>query len=142
MTDPSRAHSLAVEALIDAAVGYTLYRGKVTDPDSALTYPYLISWPGRAPRTLDRLAGTGHTVTSTHQITAVGRDVGEVLAALDRVSAAVTGVIPQIAGRSCSRIQDVSPPDQVPEESDVTRTLDGQPVYRSFALFQLMSTPA
>lgn len=142
MTDPSRAHALAIEALIDVAVEYTLYRGKVTDPDSGLTYPYLISWPGRAPRTLDRLAGTGHSLTSTTQITAVGRDVDEVLAALDRVSAAVTGVTPQIPGRNCGRISDISPPDQVPEKSDVSQTPEGAPVYRAFGLFQLMSTSA
>lgn len=141
MVDPSRAHAKAIDDLIDAAVEYKLYRGKVTDDDADLTYPYLISWPAPGNRTLDRLAGTGHRFTTTQQITAVGRDVGEVIAALDRVAAAVVGVAPQIAGRRCGRIVDVSP-GQVPEKSDVTRTPEGQPVYRSFGLFQLMSTPA
>lgn len=141
--DPSRAHALAIADLTDAAVEYKMYRdGKVTDPDSALTYPYLIQWPGRGPRTLDRLAGAGHSMTTTTQITAVGRDIDEVLAALDRVSAALTGVTPHITGRNCSRIADISPPDQVPEKSDVTQTPEGQPVYRAFGLYRLMSTPA
>lgn len=141
MVDPSRAHALAIKALIDAAVEYTGYLGKVTDADADLTYPYWILWPPPASRALDRLAGNGHTLTTVTQVTVVGRDVDEVLAALDRIAAAVVGVQPVIAGRNCGRIEDLSP-GQPPQESDVTRTPDGQPVYRAIGLYQLMSTAA
>lgn len=137
--DPSRAHAHTIHDLIGAAVEYVGYFGKVTDADSDLTYPYWITWPPAGIRTLDRLAGTGHQFTTVTQVTVVGRDVDEVLAALDRIGAALVGVTPQIAGRSCGRIGDLSP-GQVPEKSDVTRTPEGQPVYRAIGLYQLMST--
>lgn len=137
--DPSRAHYTALCDLIDAALDYAHYRGKVTDPDDALTYPYLVSWPPPAQRTLTALAGKSSNLMTSIQVTAVGRDVDEVVAALDRVAAAVVGAQPVISGRSCGRIEDESP-GQPPEQSDVTRTPDGQPVYRGYGIYKLSST--
>lgn len=141
MVDPSRAHAHAIKGLIeDTAPNAKVYLGKVTDSDSALTYPYLIVWPPPGYRDLTALAGAGHTLTTVVQVTAVGRDVDEVLAALDRVTDTLVGVTPAIVGRRCTRVSDESP-GQPPEKSDITRTPDGQPVYRGYGLYRLMSTP-
>lgn len=147
ISDPSRAHAHALYDLLTAALsgpptGYQLYFGGVTATDADLTFPYLIVWPPPGARTQINLAGTMSALVTTIQVTAVGRDVDEVLAALDRAATALQGVRPALPGRRCGQIH--QPPDYIPPpvtQSDTTRTSDGRPVYRGVAQYRLTSTP-
>lgn len=143
--DPSRAHAEAFAAMIrgrTATEGYQLFVARVTVPDDQLTYPYYVVWPPPVARSINTQAGYDGHVTSTIQLTAVGRTEAEVLAALDRAAAGVHRRRPVIEGRRCSLITQVgqgSPPS--PDRDDTVRTSDGQPVFFSFLQFAFMSTP-
>lgn len=143
MSDPSRSHATVIHALLNAVGDYTVYLGGVTDTDADLTYPYLVVWPPPGARTRTDLAGSSSDLTTVTQITAVGRDAVEVLAALDRVAVALQGVRPTLDGRAAGQIhqaEDFTPPPVV--QSDASRTADGRPVFRGVAMYRLHSTPA
>lgn len=149
-TDVSRMHGQAIAALVNAAVAdlqvdgrYTVYVGQVTEPEATIAYPYLVIWPAPALRSVNLLNGYDGAATTTTQITAAGTTVDEVLAALDRAAAGLHRRTPTIEGRLCGQISQVpgAPPPQ-PERDDTVSTPDGRPVFMSFALFTLHSTPA
>ncbi len=140
---PSRAHALAVHALLDAALpsGTDVYYGRVTKPDADLTWPYLVVWPPPAARPDDALSGrSGDRVTTSIQITAAGTTVDEVLDVLDRAAAALDWAVPTISGRVCNPVRqaedDVPPP---PAEDPQVRTPDGRPVLTSYITVRLTS---
>lgn len=148
--DVSRQHADAIATLINAALApmqvagrYTVYIGEVTTAEADTLYPYLVVWPSPAHRPRNTQAGYDGAATTTTQVTAAGATVDEVLAALDRAAAAVHTRIPRIPGRRCSPISQVpgaQPPQ--PERDDAVTTPGGRPVFYSFDLFTLYSTPA
>lgn len=139
-SDVSRAHHLAVYGLL-ATVGAQRYFGKVDVPDSELVYPYLIVWPVPATRNQINLAGNLSDAVTISQVTAVGRDVDEVLATLDRAAAALHGVRPVIAGRLPGLIRQQPGNQPVVPDTSVSSD-DGQPTYMSASFFALTSTAA
>jgi hypothetical protein len=89
------------------------------------------------------LAGYDTAAMSTIQVTAAGTSVNEVLAALDRATAALHRRRPTIIGRRCGLIRQVPgafPP--APQRDDRVNTPAGRPVFFSFALFAFYSTAA
>lgn len=140
--DPSRAHAAAIHDLATAGVpaDWQTHLGEVTVPDADLTYPHLIVWPPPATRPVTTLAGYAGEITTTTQVTAVGRTHDEVLAALDRVGQALHRRRPVIDGRECGLITHVAS-GAVPQRSESLRTPEGRPTWYSFALFSLFSSP-
>lgn len=142
---PSRLHALAHFDLARAALPLTtdLYLAEVTKSDAALTFPYGVVWPPPATRGVEALDGWSGGVTTSTQVTGVGRDKDEVLDILDRIAEALHGVTPSIAGRNCGQIlQQPSATPPQPLVDPKVRTSDGRPVYFSFLIFNLYSTLA
>lgn len=139
MADPAVDHATTLHGMLEAAVDYTVYLGEVTTPDDQLTLPYLVVWPPPPERPNLSLAGYGEEITTTTQVTAVGRDAIETIAAMGRASAALHGVRPVVAGRECGLIGQV-PGQLPPPRPDERVRVDGRPVYITFALFRLMSS--
>lgn len=149
-TDVSRQHADAIADLANAALApiqvagrYRVYVGEVTTAETEMVYPYVVVWPAPAMRPTNTSNGYDGAATTTTQITAAGNSVDEVLAALDRVAAGLHRRRPLIPGRQCSPLTQVpgSQPPQ-PERDDQVTTPTGRPVFFSFALFSLYSTPA
>jgi hypothetical protein len=141
ITDPSRLHAHAIHDLLSSGLTCTVYLGEVTDTAPAL--PYLIVWPPPAQRIRENLAGNLSSVTTVTQLTAVGQNVDEVLATLDRAAGLLQGTRPDLPGRKPGQIHqspEFTPPPVT--QSDVTRTTDGRPVYRGIDQYRLYSTPA
>lgn len=142
-TDVGWMHAAGITAMLEAAVPYTVYTGEVTTRDEELEFPHLIAWPPPANRPTIAMAGYGGEARTVTQITAVGRDVREVITALDRATAALHRRRPSIAGRACSLIrvlEDVATPPQ-PSRDDTVSTPD-RPVFFSFVQAELFSAPA
>ena len=147
-TDIGWAHAEAIAALLEP-LPYDIYIGEVTgsDPGSdepdELVLPYLVLWPPPATRPTITLNGYGGEASTVTQITAAGRDVREVLAALDRASARLHRRRPIIPGRRCgliSFVEGAAVPPQ-PERDEQVRTPEGRPVFFSFLQFSLYSSP-
>ncbi|MEV0214293.1 hypothetical protein [Micromonospora sp. NPDC050695] len=140
-SDVGWAHAQGLAALLEP-LPYVTYMGEVIDADDTLEYPHLILWPPPATRTTVTLNGYGGEVTTTTQITAVGRDPREAITALDRASALLHRRRPTIPGRRCSVISyepgAAGPPQ--PQRDEQARTPDGRPPYFTFALFTLHSS--
>jgi hypothetical protein len=104
VTDPSRLLAAALADLL-ASAGYPVEVGEVTTPDDELTYPYLVLWPPPVVRGPTSLDATSDQQDVTFQVTAVGRDEDETLAAADRAADALVDQVPTIAGRTFNQIQ-------------------------------------
>jgi hypothetical protein len=145
VSDPSRHHVDALAAMIaplaDPPTNYQIYDGKVTRDDGALEDPYLVIWAAPGSRTQINLPGNQSDLTTVTQITAVGRDRTEVLAALDRVAELLQGRRPTIAGRLPGLFRQVSENPYV-RPTDTVRGPDGQACYQGVIQFQLNSTAA
>lgn len=142
--DVAWAHADALKEMLDAATPYTTYIGEVTTPDDEIEFPHYILWPPPASRPTTTLNGYGGEATTRTQLTAAGRDVREVLAALDRAGAALHRKRPTIAGRKCGLItqQPEIPDPPQPDRDETARALtDGRPVFISFLQFSLFSSP-
>lgn len=139
-SDLSRMHHRAIFDLLDD-VGQDQFFGKVDVPDTELAYPYLIVWPAPGHRQILNLAGNLSDVTTLSQVTAVGRDVDEVLATLDRAAALLHGHRPTIVGRLVGLIRQQESGEYV-RPDDTVHTPDGQPTYMGVAFFTLNSTAA
>ncbi|MCG5464227.1 hypothetical protein MED01_002392 [Micromonospora sp. MED01] len=141
-TDVGWAHAEGLAALLEG-LPYRLFIGEVTDAGGPLEYPHLILWPPPATRPTVTLNGYAGEVTTTTQITAVGRDPREAITALDRASALLHRRRPTIEGRRCSVITSepgaAGPPQ--PQRDEQARTPDGHPPYFTFAQFTLHSSP-
>lgn len=141
-SDVGWLHADAIRQLLDARTPYPVFLGEVTAEDDGLEWPYLVVWPPPVNRAVLTLAGYGGEATTTTQVTASGRDVREVLVALDRTSAALHRRRPAIPGRKCGLItqRDDAPPPPQPDRQEEARLADGRPVFFSFAQFTLFST--
>lgn len=139
VADPAVDHANAIHGLLDAALTYTVYLGEVTGPDGELTFPYIVAWPPPPDRPTLTLAGYGGEITTTTQVSAVGRDVTETIAAMGRASEALHRVRPTIAGRRCGLITQV-PQQMPPPRPDERVRVNGRPVYLTFSLFRLDSS--
>lgn len=144
-TDVSRAHNRAIFDLLaplaDPPTSYLRFFGKVDKTDADLTYPYLVAWPAPGYREAVNLTGTVYDLTTVTQITAVGNDVDEVLAVLDRAALLLQAVKPDLPGRLPGRVHEI--PTNVPiRETESSRTPKGQPYYMGYCLYQLNSTAA
>ncbi|MDG4792010.1 hypothetical protein O7626_40050 [Micromonospora sp. WMMD1102] len=138
--DVGWAHAAAIGALLDTTT-YPVYIGEVDTADDDLTYPHLVCWPPPASRPTTTLAGYGGEASTTTQITAAGRDVREVLAALDRASAALHRRRPAIAGRRCSLITQIPAAEPPQPERDPDVSTPERPVFFSFIQVSLTSSP-
>lgn len=139
-TDIGRMHAEALQRML-SDLPYPIYVGEVTDgqPD----YPYLVLWPPPANRQTLLMNGYSGEATTVTQITAAGRDVWEVITALDRVSAKLHRRRPEIPGRRCGlvgQVDDAAPPPQ-PQRDEQVSTPE-RPVFFSFLHFRLHSTAA
>lgn len=140
-------HAQGISAML-AGLPYQRYIGEVTAPDPGsglpgeLEYPHLVLWPPPANRVAVTMNGYGGEATTTTQVTAVGRDVREVITALDRVSAALFRRRPTIPGRECGLIdqREDAPPPPAPDRDEQIRIGDGRPVFFSFLHFSLFSS--
>jgi hypothetical protein len=143
ITDPSRAHAAATVALIEAGVpaGYRVYLGGVADDEADITYPYLVVWPPPASRTPVNLTKSVSVLTTVLQVTAVGHDRDEVLAALDRVADALQGRRPVMDGRKAGLFEQVGDTSPVTEDNKI-RSPQGTPVVSGAVLFAVQSVPA
>lgn len=144
MADPSRQHAQAVYDLLRAALpgNVDIYVAEVDKDDADLTWPYVVLWPPPARRLVGSVEGTDDWVDTRMQITGAGTTKDEVLAVLDRSTAALHGVTPVIAGRECGQIR--MPEDlTVPIRKDPTaRTPDGRDVYMGIVFVNLSSVAA
>ena len=150
LVDVSRQHAYAVASMIEAAVAgeaqdgrYAVFVGEVITPVDSTVFPYYVVWPPPAMRPTNTLAGYDSAAHSTIQVTAAGTSVNEVLAALDRASAALHRQRPAVPGRVFGLIRQVpgtAPP--APQRDDRVHTPDGRPVFFSYALFVVYSTAA
>jgi hypothetical protein len=139
--DVSWTHAEAIHSMLDP-LPYTVYLGEVTDSDDTLTYPYLVVWPPPTTSGRENLTGTLRRATTRTQISAVGQDVHEALAALDRAGQLLDGKRPVIAGRSCTQLELAAasgPPEPNPS---VRTTPGGKATHRAFAIYSLTSLPA
>jgi hypothetical protein len=144
MIDVSRAHGHAMFDLLAPLTddgGVQRFFGQVDVPDAKLKRRYLIVWASPGVRDLLTMAGNLSDLTTTTQITAVGRNVDEVLALLDRAADLLQGVRPVISGRVPGFIRQV-PTDTPVRPNETLRTAEGAPTYRGIALFTLNSTAA
>jgi hypothetical protein len=132
------AHADALAVLLEP-LPYVLFIGDVTAPDDALRYPYLVLWPPPANRQTVTLNGYGGEATTTTQITAAGRSIREVLAALDRVGTRLHRRRPTIPGRACGLIRQ-EPGDTAPPQKDQAASTPEQPIFFAFLHFTLHST--
>ncbi|MEV1013776.1 hypothetical protein AB0I89_23785 [Micromonospora sp. NPDC049801] len=140
-TDVGWAHAEGLAALLEP-LPYQVHIGQVDEVDGPIEYPHLILWPPPATRPTVTLNGYGGEVTTTTQLTAVGRDPREAITALDRASAMLHRRRPVIEGRRCSLItqqpEAAGPPQ--PQRDEQARTPDGHAPYFTFALFTLHSS--
>jgi hypothetical protein len=141
MTDPSRPFQLAVNALAAAALPLAqIHYGGVKVADTALTYPYLVQWPIAALGVPANL--TGNLIPAVNEVrwVACGRDVDEVITALDRLGAALRGKRPVIEGWLCNQIREVPTMQPVGENTEIL--FNGRPTYRGWAHYRMGAEPA
>lgn len=143
MSDPSRLHVRAQYDLLRAALPDTIdvYVGRVTVADDELRWPYLVLWPSPARRAVDGLDSYAGLAETRTQITGAGRTPDEVLAALDRASAALHCVTPTIPGRECGWIRMDDTLTSITVDPDA-RTSDGRDIYVGYLFADLASTVA
>ncbi len=127
--------------MLETTTPYTVYIGEVDAENDEVEYPHLVCWPPPAVRPSITLAGYGGEATTTTQITAAGRDVREVITALDRASAALHRRRPVIAGRRCSLITQVPAAEPPQPERDPDVSTPERPVFYSFIHVSLFSSP-
>lgn len=140
MVDPSRALAAAVATLL-APTGYLVEVGEVVTADADLTYPYLVVWPPPVNRSATGLDATSTQQDVTFQVTAVGRDIDETLAAADRAAAALVDRVPVVAGRLFNQVQQV-PLNQAPLPDPTSRDPATQrPVFSVPVMFSTWSVP-
>jgi hypothetical protein len=140
--DISRVFGRAVQAMVQTALpnDADVYYGKVTKPDTALTYPYVVIWLIPATGVRGNLTGSIISPDSRLQLTGVGRDVDEVVTVLDRAGSALRGQRPTIPGYRCGLIWEMAVHQPVTKNEDLW--WQGQPTYRSWSMFRLSSEVA
>lgn len=138
--DVGWAHAQALADMLEP-LPYTVFIGEVDD-DSALEYPYLVLWPPPVARLTITLAGYGGEAITTTQITAAGRDIREVLAALDRTAGLLHRRRPHIPGRRCGLIRQQPEVPDAPQRDPQVTTTAGRPIYFGFLMFTFSSSPA
>lgn len=113
MTDigAARPHVAAVQALLVAGIAglgldYQVYVSEVP-PVTELAWPYLVLHPDPGVRSSTRLTADSDRYDSTIQVTCVGRDTTEALAAADTVCELLIDQRPVVAGRTCWRITQI-----------------------------------
>jgi hypothetical protein len=139
--DVSWAHAEAIQGLLDA-LPYTVYLGEVTDSDDDITYPYLVVWPPPATSGRENLTGNLLRATTRTQISVIGQDVHETLAALDRAGQLLNSKRPVVAGRVCTQLELTATSGPPEPNSTVRTTPGGKPTHRAFAIYSLTSLPA
>jgi len=140
VSDPSRDHLAAIQYLLEDSTPYPVYAGEVTAPDSELQLPYLVIWAAPASRLTVTLAGYGGEAHAKFQVTVVGRDIAETLAAADRCTAALHRKHPLIEGRNTSLISHLPGGPDIPRRDETVR-INGRPVFSVPVFFSFTSTP-
>lgn len=142
LVDLAHPHTEAVAALL-GATNYPTYVAEVTGDDATRVYPYLVLWPFPGSVAWADLGCTPTEYLFRFQVTAVGRDRRETLAALDRARAELVAVSPTITGRNCGLIsQDDGENLPVSTDPAVRDPATGRPVFFTVARFGLPTWPA
>jgi hypothetical protein len=142
LVDITTRHTDAIEGLLTVA-GHPLYVAEVTDDDATRVYPYLVLHPTPGTADFDDLAWSSANFAWSFQVTAVGRDRHETLAALNLAQALLVGVRPVVSGRSCGLISQPPGAQSVVRPDPTTRDpATMRPVFYAVAQFELTTYPA
>ncbi|HEX8343495.1 MAG TPA: hypothetical protein VF657_01950 [Actinoplanes sp.] len=142
--EPEVLHADGIAVLLRARLDelgcdFPVYRdGRIPATPS---YPYYVVWgsAGTPYAPADRLAGYGGEVTSTHQITAAGLSVDDVIGAVGRARFALHRRRPVVPGRRGGELtHDGTPGRPVP---DPQREAGGQQVLALPMFFRLTTSP-
>ncbi len=139
--DIGKAHTDAILALYTPCQ-YDVFLVEVTKADADLTYPYVCVYPDPGVAALNSLAAATSDLTIGWQVTAVGRDPTETLAALDRTRMASHGVRPFVGGRTCSLVTQEAGVQPVRRDPVAHDPATARPVFYAVARFGFRSTPA
>ena len=112
----SKAHTDAVLALLEGAVSLNVHDGKVP-VGAALPYVVLFTDDGLDEAT--NIEAVPDLLTVKVQVTGSGLNRTSVQIATGKAHAALVGVIPTVAGRSCSPLRQVNS-RPITEDRDVT----------------------
>jgi hypothetical protein len=147
----ARPHVAAVKSMLEdgatalgitASGAYTAYLTRV-DGDVAPIYPYWVLHPDPGIRSAERITAAPDRLDQTLQITSVGRDYDEVMAAVETALELLLNRRPAVPGRSTWRLRQLS---GTPERPLVDRTaLDpatSRPLLYLPVLLGVASTPA
>lgn len=142
MAQISRPFQDAIRAMVEARVpAWQIHYGGIQVPDDQIQYPYLVQWPVPATGVIANLAGNLIPAVNDTRFVACGKDVDEVLWALDEINTALLGQRPAIEGWSCGFLRalaDASAP--VAENKEVL--FNGRPTYRGWAMYRMSAEPA
>lgn len=147
----ARPHAVAVTVMLAdgfdalglrADGAYRVYESRVAG-DVALICPYFVLHPGAGYRTSERITGRSDRFDQDVQVTVVGRNQTEVLAAADAACEVLLDRRPAVAGRATWRIRQIpgTPPVPVVDRT-VLDPATGEPVLYLPLLFGVASTPA
>jgi hypothetical protein len=112
------------------------------DHSTDLEYPYVVLHPEPGLLDLTNLAAGIDHYTWAGQVTAVGRDHRETVAATDRARAALVGRRPTVPGRECNLIRQEPGAAPVTRDPDATDPGTGRPVFFTAVRYSLHTTPA
>lgn len=136
----SRPFQLAVKAMVVAQVPTWQYHyGGVQIPNEGLQFPHIVQWPVPARGDIANLGGNLIPKINDVRFVVVGKDVDEVLYALDQVSTALIGKRPVIDGWGCNFIREI-PIDQ-PVSEDKATLFNGRPTYMGWAQYRMGAEP-
>lgn len=141
LLDVTHQHTEATRALL-AEAGYPLYIGEVTDDGPALQYPYLVVWPTPGTVEHDDIGYGAAHYWHRFTLTAVGRDVRETEAALDRARTQLVAVRPDIPGRACGLYSERDGDVAIAKDPEAVDPNTGRPVFFAATDFQLYTCPS
>lgn len=122
------------------ATGYPVELGAPKTPDSQVTYPHLVLWLPPLRHAGPDLEPASTALSAVIQVTAVGRDQDEVLAACDRAAAQLAHRRPVVDQLDCAPLDPV-PLDMPVAEDPKVRTRDGRPIYFAPTQYRVYATP-
>lgn len=141
MAQISRPFQLAVKAMVQARVTWQYHYGGVQIPDDQLQYPYIVQWPVPAAGLIVNLAGNLIPAVNDARFVACGKDVDEVLWALDEIGTALNGQRPVIDGWACGFLRAL-PGETAPVSENKEILFNGRPTYRGWAHYRMTAEPA
>jgi hypothetical protein len=138
LADITHHHRTAVLELL-AGAGYPVHDGEVIGDRE---FPYLVLWGTPGTVDFDDLAWSSPTYVYRFTVTAVGRDVRETSAALDRARACLVPVRPVVTGRESGFISERDGDTAVAKDPDANDPATGRPVFFAPTDFEVTTWPA